>query len=122
MKSSLLKVVVLALALGSTAFAATANKGNVRVSVPVQVAGTQLPAGDYVAKWDGTGPNVQVTFTQGKKVVATVPAQVVDLGNKPTHDTAQIKAGSPGSQELDSVEFSGKSVALKFGRETASNQ
>jgi hypothetical protein len=43
-----------------------------------QVGSTQLKAGDYKAIWDGTGKDVQVKILQGKNVVATVPAKLVD--------------------------------------------
>ena len=46
------------------------------------VNGKQLGAGDYTVKWDGNGPNVEVNILQGKNVVATVPAHMVDLESR----------------------------------------
>jgi len=32
--------------------------------------------GEYTIRWSGTGSNAEVTFAQGRKIIATVPAQV----------------------------------------------
>ena len=58
----------LALLLASSAFAAT--KGELTLLNPATVNGTNLKAGDYKLQWDGTGTDVQVTFLQGKTVIA----------------------------------------------------
>src|SRR5271167_144548 len=61
-------VLGLALLLASSAFAAT--KASLQLSNPVTLNGTTLKAGDYKVQWDGDGPNVEVSFRQGKNVVA----------------------------------------------------
>ena len=38
-------------------------------------------------KWDGAGPNVELNIMQGKNVVATVPARMVDLEQSPVRDS-----------------------------------
>ena len=76
----------LALLLATSAFAA-ANKGSMQLLDPVTVSGKQLPAGDYSVKWDGTGPNVEVNILKGNKVVATTPARLIDLSQKPEQTT-----------------------------------
>jgi len=81
MKSSLFTRIMfatLALALATSAFAASgdSHKSNFAISAAVQLNGAELPAGDYTARWEGSGPTVQVSIMQGKKVVATVPAEV----------------------------------------------
>src|SRR5215470_1855404 len=55
---SKLMILLLTLFPAAGAFAATTNphKGNMNLGTPAQVAGKQLPAGDYVVKWDGSGP------------------------------------------------------------------
>jgi len=61
MKSSLFSKVMfatLALALTTSAFAAStdSHKSNFEISAATQVNGTELPAGDYTARWEGSGP------------------------------------------------------------------
>ena len=46
--------------------------------IPVTVAGSQLAPGQYKLTWEGTGPDVTVKFAEGKNVVATAPAKLVN--------------------------------------------
>ena len=69
----------LALLLATSVFAAT-NKGSMQLQDPVTVSGKQLRAGDYSVKWDGSGPNVELSILKGNKVVATTPARLLILG------------------------------------------
>jgi hypothetical protein len=87
---------------------------------PVTVSGTQLPAGDYSVKWDGNGPNVEVSFLKGNKVVATTPARLIDLSQKPNNDSAVLTSNSDGSKSLTEIHFGGKKYALAIGTESAS--
>jgi hypothetical protein len=127
MKSSLFfKIIfaVLTLALTTGAFAANndVHKSNFEISAPTQVNGKQLPAGEYTAKWEGSGPAVQVSIMKGKNVVATVPAQVVAL-SAPAPDThAEIKNSTNGDRELTGLQFSGKKFSLALGAESARAQ
>jgi len=109
--------------LAGSAFAANgSHKQSFDISAPTQVNGTQLPAGSYEARWEGTGPNVQVSITKGKTVVATVPAQVVELGQAASDTEAEIKNSSNGDRELTALRFSGKKYSLEIGTESAKAQ
>ncbi len=116
MKSSLFsKFMMLTLALATSAFAAKdIYKGTFRISEPTQVNGKQLPAGDYVAKWEGTGPGVQVDIISDGKVLMTVPAQFVNLEEKASANTSEVHTAASGSKELSIVRFSGKKYALSL--------
>jgi hypothetical protein len=58
-------------------FAASQKTKNLTLTDTVQVAGKQLKPGQYKLKWEDTNNGATtVTFTQGKDVVATAPAQV----------------------------------------------
>jgi hypothetical protein len=127
MKSSLfskLMFATLALALTTSAFAANgdSHKSNFEISAATQVNGTELPPGDYTARWEGSGPVVQVSIMQGKKVVATVPAEVVALDQPASNTQAEIKTNSNGDRELNSLQFSGKKFSLELGTESAKAQ
>ncbi|HEY6249376.1 MAG TPA: hypothetical protein VI685_05415 [Candidatus Angelobacter sp.] len=113
------KVMFLVLALLPSAGAYAANdshKGGLNLGAAVQVAGKQLPAGDYTVKWDGTGPNAQVNFVRDGKVVATAPARVVKLDQKATQDSAEVKTASNGERTLTTIQFEGKTYALEVGQ------
>jgi hypothetical protein len=109
----------LALLLATSVFAAT-NKGSMQLVDPVTVSGKQLPAGDYSVKWDGSGPNVELSILKGNKVVATTPARLIDLSQKTNSDAAVIQQNGDGSKALTEIHFGGKKYALAIGNESAS--
>ena len=107
----------LALLLATSAFAA--NKGSLQVSDPVTVSGKSLAAGEYTVKWEGNGPNVELNILQGKKVVATIPARLIDLDRSAPGNTAVVKRNGDGSKTLSEIRFAGKKYALALGDESA---
>ena len=107
----------LALLLATSAFAA--NKGSLSVQEPVTINGTQLKPGDYKVQWDGTGPNVELSITQGKKVIAKVPAHMVNLETPSSNDAAVVKNNGDGTKSLSEVRLSGKKFSLAVGEEAA---
>ena len=117
MKTSKSLFLGLALLLATSAFAA--NKGSLSVQEPVMVAGTKLPAGDYKVQWEGTGPSVELSITQGKKVIAKVPAQIVKLEEPSSSDAAVVRNNGDGSKTLSEVRLSGKKFAIAVGEEAA---
>ena len=106
-------VMGLALLLASSAFAAT--KANLTLQSPATINGTQLKAGDYKLQWDGSGPTVEVSISQGKKVLAKVPAKVVDLDSAPANNAAIVKMNDDGTSTLSGARFQGKKFALELG-------
>jgi hypothetical protein len=76
MKTKSLFVFALVL-IPSLTFAADKKSASVEIDQPVKVAGAQLAPGQYHLTWEGNGPDVTVTFTEGKKTVATAPAKLV---------------------------------------------
>ena len=126
MKSTLFSRIIfatLALALATSAFAANdSHKSSFEIGAATQVNGTTLPAGEYTAQWEGPGPTVQVNIMQGKKVVATAPAQLVALDSKASDTHAEVLNGSNGQRELKVLQFAGKKVSLQLGTESAAAQ
>jgi hypothetical protein len=116
MKASKSLFLGLALLLATSAFAA--NKGSLTVQEPVMLNGTKLAAGDYKVQWDGNGPNVELSITQGKKVIAKVPAHMVDLDSPAQSDAAVVKNNGDGTKSLTEVRLSGKKFALAVGDES----
>ena len=105
----------LALLLASSAFAAT--KATLSLPHPTDVSGTMLAPGDYKLEWDGTGPNVEVSILQGKKVIAKVPAKLVDVSSPYQSDAAVVKQNGDGSASLAEARFQGKKFKLSIGEE-----
>jgi hypothetical protein len=117
MKASKSLFLGLALLLATSAFAA--SKGSLQVQEPITVNGTKLAPGDYKLQWDGTGPSVELSILQGKKVVAKVPAHVVDLDRPSPNDAAVVKNNGDGTRALSEVRLSGKKFSLAVGEEAA---
>ena len=69
-----LSTVVLVL-LSVSAWAGDKMKANVQINQTLHIGSTQLDPGEYKMTWTESGSNAEVTFSQGKKVIATVPAQ-----------------------------------------------
>ncbi|HSY93061.1 MAG TPA: hypothetical protein VK812_16980 [Candidatus Binatus sp.] len=103
----------LALLLASSAFAAT--KADLVLQNPTTINGTKLKAGEYKLQWDGSGPNVEVSITQGKKVLAKVPAKVVDLKTASQNNAAVVKTNDDGTSTLAGARFEGKKFAIELG-------
>lgn len=100
------------MALFLTAGAFASNKGSLQVNTPVTVNGKHLAPGVYAVMWDGSGPEVQVSFLKGKNVVATAAAHVIDLDNSPAADMAVVKKNEDGSNVLAEIRFGRKKKAL----------
>jgi hypothetical protein len=106
-------VLSLALLVASSAFAAT--KANLTLNSPTTVNGTTLKAGDYKLEWDGSGPNVEVSVLQGKKVVAKVPGKVIELNTPALNDAAVVNKNDDGTTALAGARFQGKKYGLDLG-------
>jgi hypothetical protein len=62
--------------LSVSGWASDKMKANIHIDQTVHVGSTQLVPGEYKMTWTESGSNAEVTFSQGKKVIATLPAQV----------------------------------------------
>ena len=102
-----------ALLLASSAFAA--NKASMQVQSPVTINGATLKPGDYTIEWNGSGSNVELSITKGKKVLAKLPAHVVDLETKSNSDATVIRRNDDGTNSLTGVRFGGRKFALEVG-------
>ena len=78
------------------------------------VNGQQLTPGEYQLRWEGAGPNVEVSFLLGKKEVAKASAKVVELGRASDNNIAVVDRSS-GKATISEVRFGGKKYALVIG-------
>jgi hypothetical protein len=69
-----LGIVVLML-LAVSGWASDKMKTNIQIFETVQVASPRLTPGAYRMTWTDSGSNAEVTFSQGKKMIVTLPAQ-----------------------------------------------
>lgn len=120
MKRKLVVVSLLLLSLSVGLFAASKNSDSVTFHDPVKVASTTLAPGDYKVVWDGAGPDVQVSFIQGKKTVATAPAKLVneksDVGK-----AVSLRRESDNSQVVTGIAFKNRSLRFDESMSAAGN-
>ena len=92
-------------------FARDKNQHSVDIPATVQVGGTQLKPGNYKVEWQGTGPDIQVTFLRDGKTVATVPATLKTNDGQVAQD--QIVTDSA-NNTLSEIDFRRDKEALVF--------
>jgi len=110
----------LALLLATSAFAASnVNKGSFEVFEPITVSGHQLAPGQYKLTWDGTGSSVELMILSHGKLVATVPAHLIELSQAERNNATVSHRNDDGSQSLIQIDFAGKKYALAFGDQSA---
>jgi len=109
-----------ALLLSSAAVAGDSNKGSLNLYEKVNVEGKELNPGKYTITWDGTGPDVQVTVSQGKQTVATFPAHVAEQATRNTEDAYGSAADTTGSRTLTAIYPNGKRFSLELENKSAS--
>ena len=110
----------LTLLLATSTFAANkGNMGSFKVLEPVTVDGHQLTPGQYRLAWDGTGSGVAIMILSQGKLVATVPARLIELGQASRDNATESHKNEDGSQSLTQIDFAGKKYALSFGDESA---
>jgi hypothetical protein len=110
---------LVAFSLSLTVFAKDRNEGKFTLDDPATLGSTQLHPGDYKATWEGTGSEVQVKILQGKNVVATTSAKLVD--NPSRQDSVTVK-GEAGSRSIDEIDFAGARKGLVFGSATTAQK
>jgi len=110
MKSKILFAAAMVFAVPALAFAASKNSANVSLDQPVNVAGTQLAPGQYKLSWEGTGPDVTVVFTQGKKTIATTSAKLVS--NRNNQEAIETTTAGDNKSVLQAVDL--KNLTLQF--------
>jgi hypothetical protein len=109
-----------ALLLSSAALAGESNKGSLVLYESVSVEGKTLNPGKYTITWDGSGPNVQVTVSQGKQTVATFPAHVTEQASRNTEDAYGSAADTTGARSLVAIYPNGKRFSLELESKSAS--
>lgn len=103
---------LLALTLSVTAFAKPKSE-NITLYHDATLNGTNLPAGEYVVKYDVDGSNAQVKFLKGSKEVASANGQVKTLTKKAGSNQVVINNDGNG-RSISEIDFGGKDTAISF--------
>jgi len=111
---SLIAAVVLVLPL--SLFAKDSNEGKVDLATAVTVGTTQLQPGSYKVEWSGNGPQVQVSFIQHSKTVATTEGKVIDHPQPASQSDVVLKpvAGNSGAMTIDQIDFNHRNQSLQI--------
>jgi hypothetical protein len=102
MKRTVLSLTLL-LAFAASAFAGT-NSATFNLSSSAQVGGKTLQPGAYKATWSDDG---QVSFSQGKNIVATAHGKLVQLDKKASANSVTTSSGA-----IQELRFEGKKAAI----------
>jgi hypothetical protein len=87
---------------------------SVEIPYVVEVGSTRLTAGNYKVAWQGTGPAVEVSFSQYGKTVITVPGTLKTNDDQVTQDAIVTEATSPNTTTLKEIDFGHQKEALVF--------
>lgn len=104
----------LALLSSVNALARDKNQHSVDIPDAVQVGNAHLQPGKYRVEWQGTGPNVQVSFLRHGDTVATVPATL--RTNDVTQDDIITDPSSANARVLKEIDFAHQKEALVFSQ------
>src|SRR5690242_14441850 len=110
---SRIAVVWLSLLLAVSALAAEdVHKESFKLGSAILVSNRQLSAGEYQVKWEGVGPVVDISILRDGKVLATLPAEVINLIEKSNSDITELRTAPDGSKTLSEIHFANKNYAL----------
>ena len=93
------------------------SKGSLELQHPTNVAGKQLASGNYSVQWEGTGDQVELKIYQGKKVVVSTAAHVVNLEQPLPNNAAVMVTNGDGSASLSRIMFRGRKYAIEISNE-----
>src|SRR6202035_2294630 len=102
MKTSYFAAVLsLACVLGFGASVYAREKAHsVEIFDAVEIGSTRLKPGNYKVEWQGTGPEVQVSFQQNGKTVVTAPGTLKTNDDQVTRDAIVTEATGAGTSAL----------------------
>lgn len=112
-----LAVLAATIGLGLAPFATAAGRQSltVELSSDTSLAGTKIPAGKYKISWTASGAQADVQVAQGKKVLATTKAKVVERDKPATDDEVVSRKDASGAFALAEVHVKGEKSVLVLG-------
>lgn len=114
MRRFLVRAGLLALALMLSLSALAKSKTDtITLFGDATLSGTNIPAGEYVVKYEVDGSNAQVKFLKGNKEVASASGQVKNLAKKA--ESTQVVLNTEGNaRTISEIQFGGKETAINF--------
>jgi hypothetical protein len=107
-------LIALAFTIAVGAQAKTKVTTTISLNHDATVAGAHLASGKYIVQWQTHSPEATVTFSQGKKVVATAEGKVVDRGTKYGSDEVMYDQTADGARVVQEIRFKGSSEVIVF--------
>lgn len=89
-------------------------RGAFVLAAAAQLAGHELPPGNYEVAWKGLGPSASIEIFQNGKVVANAQTRVLVLNKQSAESLVQTRTNADGSASLESLRLAGQSLALYF--------
>ncbi len=112
-------IVALMLMAPVALLAAPKNSASVTFTETVTINGVQVPPGDYHVQWQGTGAAVEASIFQGKQVLVSAPATLVNEKNK--YDGAvETSEGPNNSKILQAIDWNDRSLRFDQGNTNSS--
>src|SRR5208282_3547096 len=103
-----------ALVFSSAALAGENNKVTLQLTEQVNVEGKSLNPGSYKVEWNGSGPTVQVTISQGKQTVTTFSAHLAEQAAPNPSNAVGSETEPDGSKTLTAIYIGGKKSSLQL--------
>lgn len=108
------------LAVGALAFAK--NTCKLKVQYDAFVNGKQLKEGQYNLQWESGSPQVTVTFSRGKSVVATAVGRWEERDVDSPTNTILYDTNSDGSRTILEIRLAGSKQVIMFGDAASTTQ
>lgn len=105
---------ILTLLSSVSALARDKNQRSVQIPDYVQVGGAQLTPGSYKVEWQGTGPEIQVSFVRDGKTVATVSGTLKTNDAQVRQDDIVTDTTSANTKTLKEIDFDRNKESLVF--------
>ncbi|MGB9105238.1 MAG: hypothetical protein WCC59_10790 [Terriglobales bacterium] len=118
MKLKSILSVALLVSCAAPLLAAVKQSVNVTLDQPLKVAATELKRGDYKVEWQGAGPQVEVTFLQHGKVIATSSAKL-QANHSPYEEGIESQVAPDNTKVLEKVYAKHQELAFLPGTAVA---
>src|SRR5215475_10854652 len=104
-----------------SAFAKDKNEGKLTLQNSTAVGSTNLKPGEYKIAFDDVGPSVEVRFLQGKTVVATANASVMENASRQT-GVAVTTAEAGKTRIIKQIDFGKRTLTFVSGEGAVQGQ
>ncbi len=94
--------------------AASSYASSLHLSRNVSFNGQEVKPGDYQVRYSGSGPDVEVSILQGKKVIAQSKGRLEERETKAPYD-AFVTNDSGATPAITEIEFAGKKQVVVLG-------